>query len=83
MAGAFWCVVEDDRQGAPKKFDDVKEDVRMLYAMRVREAVVAQMKPKAQITITQPPAPPAPMGGAPMGGAPMGGAPITPVVVPK
>ena len=19
MAGAFWCVVEDDRQGAPKK----------------------------------------------------------------
>ena len=38
--------------GKARKFEEVKEDVRMLYAMRLREAVIAQMKPKAQITIT-------------------------------
>ncbi len=46
------------KQGTPKKFEDVKEDVRMMYAMRLREAVIAQMKPKAQVTIN-----PAPNGG--------------------
>jgi parvulin-like peptidyl-prolyl isomerase len=50
--GYHLILVTSRRQGAPKKFEDVKEDVRMLYAMRIREAVVAQMKPKAQITIT-------------------------------
>lgn len=56
--GYHLILVTNRRQGTPKKFEDVKEDVRMLYAMRLREAVVAQMKPKAQITIT-PPNPPA------------------------
>ncbi len=32
----------------------MKEDVQMLYAMRLREAVIAQMKPKAQIAMTPP-----------------------------
>jgi parvulin-like peptidyl-prolyl isomerase len=45
------------KEGTPKKFEDVKEDVRTLYAMRLREAVIAQMKPKAQITINPAPAP--------------------------
>jgi peptidyl-prolyl cis-trans isomerase C len=72
--GYHLILVTARRQGAPKKFEDVKEDVRMLYAMRVREAVIAQMKPKAQITIT--PVPPAP---APMGS----GSPIVPVTPPK
>lgn len=53
------------RQGTPKKFDDVKEDVRMLYAMRLREAVIGQMKPKAQITMTTPPGSTPPAGGTP------------------
>ena len=53
--GYHLILVTARRQGAPKKFEDVKEDVRMLYAMRVREAVVTQMKPKAQITITPAP----------------------------
>lgn len=61
--GYHLILVTARRQGAPKKFEDVKEDVRMLYAMRVREAVIAQMKPKAQITIT-PTTPATPMGGA-------------------
>lgn len=38
--------------GKPRKFEDVKEDVRAVYAMRLREAVINQMKPKAQISIT-------------------------------
>ena len=62
--GYHLILVTARRQGAPKKFEEVKEDVRMLYAMRIREAVIAQMKPKAQITIT-------PTGGAAPAGAPM------------
>ncbi len=53
--GYHLILVTARRQGTPKKFEDVKEDVRMLYAMRLREAVIAQMKPKAQITITPTP----------------------------
>jgi peptidyl-prolyl cis-trans isomerase C len=56
--GYHLILVTQRRQGQPKKFDEVKDDVKILYAMRVREAVIAQMKPKAQITIT--PAAPAP-----------------------
>ena len=53
--GYHLILVTARKQGTQKKFDDVKEDVRMLYAMRLREAVIAQMKPKAQITMTNPP----------------------------
>jgi peptidyl-prolyl cis-trans isomerase C len=52
--GYHLILVTARKQGTPKKFDDVKEDVRMLYAMRLREAVIAQMRPKAQITMTPP-----------------------------
>lgn len=52
--GYHLILVTQRRQGQPKKFEDkgVKEDVQMLYAMRLRESVIAMMKPKAQITIT-------------------------------
>lgn len=50
--GYHLILVTARRQGTPKKFEEVKEDVRMLYAMRLREAVIGQMKPKAQITLT-------------------------------
>jgi len=53
--GYHLILVTARKQGVAKKFEDVKEDVRMLYAMRLREAVVEQMKPKAQITMTTPP----------------------------
>ncbi|VTR96745.1 -type peptidyl-prolyl cis-trans isomerase : Peptidylprolyl isomerase OS=uncultured planctomycete GN=HGMM_F12C05C36 PE=4 SV=1: Rotamase [Gemmata massiliana] len=51
--GYHLILVTSRRQGAPKKFEDkgVKEDVQMLYAMRLRESVITMMKPKAQITI--------------------------------
>ena len=38
--------------GKARKFEEVKEDVRVVYAMQLRAAVVGQMKPKAQIAIT-------------------------------
>lgn len=55
--GYHLILVTARKQGTPKKFEEVKEDVRMLYAMRLREAVLSQMKPRAQITITPAPAP--------------------------
>ena len=58
--GYHLILVTARKQGTPKKFEEVKDDVQMLYAMRLKEAVIAQMKPKAQVTIT------APTGGAPM-----------------
>lgn len=42
--------------GKARKFEEVKEDVRAVYAGRLREAVMAQMKPKAKIEITPMPA---------------------------
>jgi parvulin-like peptidyl-prolyl isomerase len=54
--GYHLILVTARKQGVAKKFEDVKEDVRTLYAMRLREAVIAQMKPKAQITMNTPPA---------------------------
>jgi parvulin-like peptidyl-prolyl isomerase len=83
--GYHLILVTGRKQGTPKKFEDVKEDVRMLFAMRLREAVIGQMKPKAQIAITPVAATTAPPAGAatlppppgltPMGGAPMGTVP--------
>ncbi|HSQ57186.1 MAG TPA: peptidylprolyl isomerase, partial [Gemmata sp.] len=46
--GYHLILVTQRRQGTPKKFEEVKEDVRSLYAMRLREAVIAAMKPKAK-----------------------------------
>lgn len=40
------------KPGTAKKFEQVKEDVRAVYAVRLRDAVIAQSKPKAQIAIT-------------------------------
>lgn len=36
--------------GKARKFEEVKEDVRAVYAMQLRQAVVSQMKPRAQIS---------------------------------
>ncbi|CAN5524916.1 peptidylprolyl isomerase [soil metagenome] len=50
--GYHLIMVTAKKAGTVKKFDEVKEDVRILYAIRMREAVLAQMKPKAQIVAT-------------------------------
>lgn len=81
--GYHLILVTDRKQGQAKKFEEVKEDVRMLFAMRLREAVITQMKPRAQITITPVSAPTPknpPMGAAPMTPPPMGAIPMGPAV---
>jgi peptidyl-prolyl cis-trans isomerase C len=50
--GYHLILVTAKKPGTPKKFEEVKEDVKLLYAMKLREAVLAQMKPKAKIDIT-------------------------------
>ena len=40
--------------GKPRQFDEVKEDVRAVYALQLRQAVIAAMKPKAQVAVTAP-----------------------------
>lgn len=68
--------------GKAKKFEEVKEDVRAVYAMQLRTAVVNQMKPKAQMTVNPAPAPsadPAPVPApAPTAGTPAPSNPPTP-----
>ncbi|HXD85482.1 MAG TPA: peptidylprolyl isomerase [Urbifossiella sp.] len=49
--GYHLILVTARKPGKPKKFEDVKEDVKLLYAMKLREAVIAQVKPKAKIEI--------------------------------
>jgi peptidyl-prolyl cis-trans isomerase C len=60
--GYHLILVTARKPGTPKKFDEVKEDVKLLYAMKLREAVLAQMKPKAKIEIAPAPASAAPAG---------------------
>lgn len=89
--GYHLILVTDRREGKKKQFEEVKEDVKLLFAMRLREAVLAQTKPKAQITINPAPqypaptptAPPAGVAPAPMGAPPVGGpAPGAPPAAP-
>ena len=50
--GYHLIMVTAKTPGKQRSFEEVKEDVRAVYAMRLREAVISQMKPRAQITIT-------------------------------
>ena len=75
--GLHLILVTDRKPGTPKKFEDVKEDVKTLYAMRLREAVLNQMKPKAQITVNPAPAPAGAAAAPPATPAP-GAAPAAP-----
>jgi parvulin-like peptidyl-prolyl isomerase len=45
----------DSRPGRDVKFEEVKADVKELYCDRLREAVVAYMRPRAKITIAPAP----------------------------
>jgi parvulin-like peptidyl-prolyl isomerase len=69
--GQHLILVTAKNPGKPRKFAEVKEDVRAVYAMQLRQAVVAQMKPKAQITIAQAPPAAAPTGVVPATTPPM------------
>jgi parvulin-like peptidyl-prolyl isomerase len=64
--GYHLILVTAKNPGKLREFKDVKEDVRAVYAMRLREAVIAQMKPRAAISIAQAPTSTAPAAVAPV-----------------
>jgi peptidyl-prolyl cis-trans isomerase C len=50
--GYHLILVTDRKPGHDVKFDEVKEDVKAVYYHKLREAIVAQVRPKAKIEIT-------------------------------
>jgi peptidyl-prolyl cis-trans isomerase C len=52
--GYHLIMVTDRHEGKEPKYDEVKDDVKEVYCERMREAVVAQMRPKAQIVVNPP-----------------------------
>lgn len=54
--GYHLIMVTDRKAGMPTKFEDpkVKDAVKEVYEMRLREAVLAQMKPRAKIEMPTP-----------------------------
>jgi peptidyl-prolyl cis-trans isomerase C len=64
--GYHLILVTAKNPGKPREFKDVKEDVRAVYAMRLREAVIGQMKPRAQLAVAAAPASTAPAAVAPV-----------------
>ena len=50
--GQHLILVTGKQPGKPRKFEEVKEEVRAVYAMQLRQAVVAQRKPASQVVIT-------------------------------
>ncbi len=52
--GCHLILLTERKNGQEVKFEDVKDDVREYYGDRLREAVVAQMRPRSRIEITKP-----------------------------
>jgi len=50
--GYHLILVTGRKPGAATKFEDVKDEVREIFCQRLRESLVAQLRPKAQIVIT-------------------------------
>ena len=50
--GQHLILVTGRQPGKPRTFEEVKEEVRAVYAMQLRQAVVTQRKPASQIVIT-------------------------------
>ena len=67
--GYHLVLVTAKQPGKQPTFEQAKEAVRAVYAMRLRDAVIGQMKPNAKIEIAA--ATPAPGGGSPTSVVPM------------
>jgi len=52
--GHHLILILERRPGKEIKFDDMKDDVREVYGDRLREALLARLRPAATITITPP-----------------------------
>ncbi|HEY1380426.1 MAG TPA: peptidylprolyl isomerase [Gemmataceae bacterium] len=50
--GYHLILVTGRKPGAPTEFKDVKDEVREVFCQRLRDSLVAQLRPKAQIVIT-------------------------------
>jgi peptidyl-prolyl cis-trans isomerase C len=50
--GCHLILVTDRRPGGETKFEDVREIVKDVYSEKLREYLVGQLKPNAQIVIT-------------------------------
>jgi parvulin-like peptidyl-prolyl isomerase len=50
--GYHLILVTGRKPGAATKFEDVKEEVREIYCQRLRDNLVAQLRPAAKIVIT-------------------------------
>jgi peptidyl-prolyl cis-trans isomerase C len=57
--GVHLILVTDTKAGREVQFDKMKEIVREVYTDRLREALVARLRPTARIVINPPPAAPA------------------------
>jgi peptidyl-prolyl cis-trans isomerase C len=55
--GYHLILVLEHKPGIQVKYEDVKDDVKEVFCDRLREAVLAQMKPRAKIVITPQPKP--------------------------
>jgi peptidyl-prolyl cis-trans isomerase C len=55
--GYHLILVTDRRPGKDTKFEDVKEEVKEVFADRLRESLAAQLRPRATIAITPAPKP--------------------------
>lgn len=51
--GWHLVLVVDTKPGMERKFDDIKEFVKEIYAERMREAIVTRMRPAAKITVNE------------------------------
>jgi peptidyl-prolyl cis-trans isomerase C len=58
--GFHLILVLERQPGKDVKFDELKEDVKAVYAERLRESLVAQLRPRASIVLSPPPAAPNP-----------------------
>jgi parvulin-like peptidyl-prolyl isomerase len=50
--GYHLILLLEHKAGSEVKFEEVKDDVREVYCDRLRESLVAQLRPRAQIVIT-------------------------------
>jgi peptidyl-prolyl cis-trans isomerase C len=50
--GYHLILVTGRKPGAPTKFEDVKDEVREIFCQRLRDNLVAQLRPQAKIVIT-------------------------------
>jgi parvulin-like peptidyl-prolyl isomerase len=55
--GYHLILATERKAGTEMPFDKVKDDVKEVYAMRLRETLTGQLRPKAQITINPAPKP--------------------------